>query len=79
MSQTPIGRMIDASVHCAKCGAKGMGNCDCQQRCACGWWAEEGKPCRNPKTILCSSKLSYYGGIRAAKKAAKAKWKKARR
>ena len=63
-------RLIDAAVSCVTCGTKGMGNCDCQTRCTCGWWAEKGKPCRNPTTVLCSSKLLFYGSVRAAKAAA---------
>ena len=27
--RTNLEQMIDASVHCSKCGAKGVGTCDC--------------------------------------------------
>ena len=56
---TPIDSMIDASVWCATCGTKGMFNCDCHVQCSCGWIASKGKPCRNPETTRCSTKLKY--------------------
>jgi hypothetical protein len=40
--------LVDASVRCGKCGTPGMGTCACWVRCSCGWWAEAGRPCRNP-------------------------------
>jgi len=45
----PIESMIDAAVTCGKCGTRGIGNCDCYRKCSCGWFAEKGKPCTNPK------------------------------
>lgn len=34
-----------------KCGICGgpAGECDCWEKCPCGWWREKGKPCNNPK------------------------------
>lgn len=54
---SPLDGMIDASVRCGKCGTKGMWNCDCYKPCSCGWIAERGKPCGNPETTRCSSKV----------------------
>jgi len=54
----PINRMVDAVMRCVKCDAP-MGTCDCWTRCSCGWFAEKGKPCRNPKTTRCSTKMRY--------------------
>lgn len=51
---TPIERMIDAAMRCGKCGAS---RCDCYKVCSCGWYAEKGKPCGNPETEHCSSKV----------------------
>lgn len=56
---TPIEAMIDASESCSKCGTKGMFKCDCYEKCSCGWIAESGKPCRNPETARCSTKVKY--------------------
>lgn len=42
-----------------KCGTKGMWNCDCHVLCSCGWIADKGKPCANPETVRCSTKLKY--------------------
>lgn len=56
---SPLDRMIDASVRCLKCGAKGVGTCDCNERCSCGWIADKGQPCRNPATARCSTKVKY--------------------
>ena len=56
---TPIARMVDGAVRCVKCGAPGVGTCACWERCSCGWSAEAGKPCRNPTTTRCSTKLKY--------------------
>ena len=33
--KTPIQKMIDASVKCVKCGAAGVGTCDCWKDWAC--------------------------------------------
>lgn len=56
---TSLDRMIDASVRCSKCGTPGVLNCLCYVECSCGWYAERGKPCRNPETTRCSTKLRY--------------------
>lgn len=32
MSLSPIERMIDAAVHCTRCGVQGVGNCHCWDR-----------------------------------------------
>jgi hypothetical protein len=53
---TPIERMIDASMRCGKCGGKG---CDCYEVCSCGWYAEKGKPCDNPESRYCTSKVYH--------------------
>lgn len=57
----PIEILIDAAMTCCKCGAK-MGRCDCYEKCSCGWWADKGKPCNNPETTLCSTKIKYGDG-----------------
>ena len=59
MSQKPIERLIDSNVHCLRCGARGVGTCDCRVRCSCGWYADRGQPCNNPATTRCSTKLKY--------------------
>jgi len=55
---SPLDKMIEAAVVCTKCGAK-PGQCDCWEKCSCGWFAEKGKPCRNPETRKCSTKVKY--------------------
>lgn len=55
----PVNRMIDAVVKCVKCGTPGLGNCKCWEHCSCGWWSEMGKPCHNPATTRCSTKVKY--------------------
>lgn len=55
----PIDRMIDESVTCSKCGAKGFMNCDCWEKCSCDYIAERGKPCTNPETARCTTKVMY--------------------
>lgn len=54
-----LSEMIKRSVKCVKCGAQGIGNCACWEQCSCGWTAEAGKPCNNPDTARCSTKLKY--------------------
>lgn len=54
-----LSHLIDAAVQCGKCGAQGLGSCDCWERCSCGWWPEKGQPCGNPETRACSSKVKY--------------------
>jgi len=44
---TLLDKLIDKSVHCVKCGAK-MEECDCWEKCSCGWTKEKGKFCNNP-------------------------------
>lgn len=48
-----------ANLRCTKCGVAAAAGCDCWERCSCGWSAEKGKPCRNPDTTRCSSKVKY--------------------
>jgi hypothetical protein len=56
---TPLESMIDsANLVCTKCGAK-AGLCDCWENCSCGYAAEKGKPCSNPRTAKCSTKVKY--------------------
>lgn len=56
---SPIERLVDASgMRCTKCEAP-AGTCVCWERCSCGWTAERGKPCRNPTTVRCSTKVKY--------------------
>ena len=43
-----IGDLIHASVRCVKCGAKGVGTCDCWVKCPCGWTKGRDEPCGNP-------------------------------
>ncbi len=47
-----------ANMRCTKCAAP-MGDCDCWEQCSCGWTAEKGMPCRNPRTARCSTKVKY--------------------
>ena len=54
-----INRMVDMAVTCSRCGTKGIGNCDCFERCSCGWFADKGKPCGNTETARCSTKVKY--------------------
>ena len=55
----PIDKLLDAvDFRCTKCNAP-MGACDCWERCSCGWMAEKGTPCGNPKTGRCSTKVKY--------------------
>jgi hypothetical protein len=56
---SPIDKMIDASVQCLKCGKPGYLTCDCWEKCTCGWVAEKGKPCNNPATRSCSTRVLY--------------------
>lgn len=44
-------------LKCTKCGQPG--NCGCWVRCSCGWSAEAGKPCTNPETTRCSTKVRF--------------------
>jgi hypothetical protein len=46
-AKSPIDRLIDAGMHCVKCGQK-MGTCDCWDQCPCGWSFERGGQCANP-------------------------------
>lgn len=54
-----VDKLIDSSVHCIKCGKKGIGTCDCWEQCSCRTWNEPGTFCRNPKTTRCSGKIKY--------------------
>lgn len=45
-------------LRCTKCNAP-AGTCDCWVVCSCGWSAEKHKPCGNPATTRCSTKLMY--------------------
>lgn len=56
---TPIDSMVNASVSCTKCGKKGFMTCDCWEQCSCGRIADKGKPCNNPETGRCSTKVRY--------------------
>ena len=43
---TYIQQLIDSVVVCIKCGAKGIGTCDCWTMCErCGWSYESGGVC----------------------------------
>jgi len=42
-----------------KCGTQGIGNCDCYEKCSCGWFADKGQPCKNPTIKRCSTKIKY--------------------
>lgn len=65
---SPIDRLIGRSdLRCVKCGAS-KGECDCWESCSCGWTAEKGKPCRNPETKRCSTKLKYGKYNRSTKR-----------
>jgi hypothetical protein len=47
----PIANLIDASVHCRRCGAQGFGTCDCYGECrwqGCTWWFYRDEECHNP-------------------------------
>lgn len=65
---SPLNGMVDASVRCSKCGTPGMFQCGCYVQCSCGWIAERGKPCRNPETMDCSTKLKYAPATFAPRK-----------
>jgi hypothetical protein len=54
-----LGEMIGRTARCLKCGAQGIGTCACWEACSCGWTAEAGKPCGNPSTTKCSTKVKY--------------------
>lgn len=54
-----INQMIDDAMVCAKCGTKGFLKCDCFEQCSCGWITDAGKPCDNPETTRCSTKVKY--------------------
>ena len=46
MGETPLDKMIRASVGCVICGAA-MGACSCWSKCAkCGWSYRTGEKCR---------------------------------
>lgn len=65
---TPINRLIDAAdLRCTKCDAP-KNTCDCWEWCSCGWYAEKGKPCRNPETRRCSTKVKYGAYNRKTKR-----------
>ena len=57
---SPIEHMICSQVEfkCCKCH-KIMKDCQCHENCSCGWIAEKGKPCRNPNTKSCTTKVKY--------------------
>lgn len=63
----PLDRLIDAAVKCVKCGTRGVGNCSCYVRCACGWFVERGARCRNPKCRMPSSRGPRTRGINGKK------------
>ena len=44
----PIDKLITSSVRCTRCGAQGVGTCDCWVQCACGWTKGRGEECGNP-------------------------------
>jgi hypothetical protein len=54
-----------AVMKCTKCG---RAECDCWERCSCGWTTEAGKQCRNPDTIRCSTKIKYGKWNRSTKR-----------
>jgi len=56
--------MVANAVRYVKCGTQDIGNCGCYERCSCGWWADAGKPCHNPDTTKCSTKLKYADAVR---------------
>ncbi len=61
MTRAPIDRLLDTvKFGCLICGAP-MGKCDCWEACSCGWTARKGKPCGNPNTTRCSTKVKYGG------------------
>lgn len=52
--KSPIEAMIDANVACLTCGTKGIGNCDCQSKCSCGFWVKKGARC---PTLYCEERI----------------------
>lgn len=56
-----------ANMRCTVCGAP-AGDCDCWERCSCGWSARKGEPCRNPVTKRCSIKVKYGKYNRSTKR-----------
>lgn len=51
MARAPIDILIDSGMRCTLCNAP-MGQCDCWQKCSCGWSHEKGTTCRNPKCTV---------------------------
>lgn len=45
-----------ANMKCTVCGAP-AGDCDCWERCSCGWSACKGEPFSNPKTKRYTTKV----------------------
>jgi hypothetical protein len=56
---SPLDRLMDTTMVCLKCGAPMQQGCECWEKCTCGWFADAGKPCRNPETGRCSTKVKY--------------------
>jgi hypothetical protein len=54
----PIDKLIMSAMKCGKCKGK-FPECGCYETCSCGWFAEAGKPCGNPKTADCSTKKKH--------------------
>lgn len=66
---SPIEIMINASdLKCTVCGASRSKGCDCWTKCSCGWSARKGKPCRNPETRRCSTKVMFGKYNRSTKR-----------
>lgn len=49
-----------SNMRCTKCGKSDA--CGCWEQCSCGWTAEAGRPCCNPDTTMCSTKVKYGVG-----------------
>jgi hypothetical protein len=50
---------IEVNMKCTICGTEESVGCDCWEKCSCGWSNRKGRPCNNPNTTKCSSKLKY--------------------
>lgn len=43
----PIDIFIQSTVKCTRCNKQGYMNCDCWEKCACGWTKAKGEQCKN--------------------------------
>ena len=49
LMKTPMDILLDqVDLKCTICGGL-AGECDCWEKCTCGWSREKDKPCNNPE------------------------------